>query len=375
MANYKKAKIAAKQSPGSRKSGGPADSVATSKPPQRNGEPSFQCRKCPKCGHLNTQAETENDECMNCGIIMWKFSPKKDSDAKEEETGGEKTDSSEKFSFSRKHWIAVAIACALLVVAYNISDIRHYSHISIARYMADWVKATLSAGTIDPSVSYLRHNLKDDIIDQAVSRQNAAPAAEEDLSPKQLVDRLVVVGKRKGDQAFVDFVEKHNLYSETNARGIPVLSLAVILDLEKAVEHVAQYADLDQTDESGWTPLMLAVALERNDIGDILLEFNVDTDLCNESGLSAIDISIISKNARFFDLLMDVGADIDGECGIPPIYAASCHGALEMVEKLLENGADPNVVMLDDTTPLDCAIINDHYRIELMLRKHGAEDL
>ena len=55
------------------------------------------------------------------------------------------------------------------------------------------------------------------------------------------------------------------------------------------------------------------------------------------------------------------------------MHAVAEDGTLEMVQILVEAGADVNAKNRDGKTPLDLAHKNKHRDVEKLLRKHGAK--
>ena len=112
-----------------------------------------------------------------------------------------------------------------------------------------------------------------------------------------------------------------------------------------------------------WTPLMYAARENALDAGRALVKGGAGLDLVDPDGATALVIAIINAHYEFAALLLEGGADpnvVDTEAGMGPLYAAVDmhrlavgHGrpnptpvglmtAVDLVNKLLEHGADPN---------------------------------
>ena len=115
-------------------------------------------------------------------------------------------------------------------------------------------------------------------------------------------------------------------------------------NIEAVKQHLADGADVNATDEVGWTPLHRAVIGSHTDH---------------------------TETAEF---LIASGADVNARNAIgwtPLFYAAAKTGSghKEIVELLIANNADVNALSVNGKTPLDWA----KGEIADLLRKHGGE--
>src|SRR5688572_26680786 len=113
-----------------------------------------------------------------------------------------------------------------------------------------------------------------------------------------------------------------------------------------------------------WTPLMYAARENAVDAGRVLVKAGAAMDLVDPDGATALAIAIINAHYEFAAMLLDTGANpnvVDTEAGMGPLYAAVDmhrlavgHGrpnpkpvglmtAVDVVKKMLERGAAPNV--------------------------------
>jgi ankyrin repeat protein len=103
----------------------------------------------------------------------------------------------------------------------------------------------------------------------------------------------------------------------------------------------AEIRRIDEKDEQGRTPLMLAIQEGRADVADLLI---------------ALDANV---NA----------ADAHGET---PLMLAAARGLESVVVRLIEAGADPNAAdTTDGLTALDWALLGEHDRVAALLRTAG----
>jgi ankyrin repeat protein len=113
-----------------------------------------------------------------------------------------------------------------------------------------------------------------------------------------------------------------------------------------------------------WTPLMYAARENAIEAGRALVSGGAGLDLTDPDGATALVIAIINANYEFAAFLLDAGANpnvVDTDAGMGPLYAAIDmhrlavgHGrpnprpagvldSVDIVRKLLERKADPNV--------------------------------
>jgi uncharacterized protein len=137
----------------------------------------------------------------------------------------------------------------------------------------------------------------------------------------------------------------------------------------------------------GKTVLMLAIYHEKYEISKLLLELGADPNIHdNFTGSSSIFVALdkcinsLSGDTKFVKLLLKHGAkvnDIQTESiakkhALSPLSMASS-GSLPVVKQLVEMGADVNFPYIDGNSPLFQAVAQGRYDIVLYLLENGAD--
>jgi len=119
----------------------------------------------------------------------------------------------------------------------------------------------------------------------------------------------------------------------------------------------AEPASLQQTDERGSTPLLLASYLGQEDTTRALVEAGADLDVCGPTGTALMGVSFkgYPDLARY---LLGAGADPEVRhpmAGATAIIFAAMFDRADLVDILLEYGADPTVKDAGGLTAADHA--------------------
>jgi len=113
------------------------------------------------------------------------------------------------------------------------------------------------------------------------------------------------------------------------------------LDLSKPIIIGEEY-ELDEPDEIGL--LFYAIRMQASlEAIELLLEYELNIHELDSDKISALDTAIKFKRKDVVQLCIDKGVDLNStkrRSGILPLLLASCFNDIEMVEILLENGAD-----------------------------------
>jgi hypothetical protein len=133
-------------------------------------------------------------------------------------------------------------------------------------------------------------------------------------------------------------------------------------------ELLAQGVAVDEIDNRGYTPLVLA-AINRNvDVLQMLIEHKADVNRKDNHGYTVLGAAAATGNEEMVRLLLDNGALINepGLHGHTPLIQAIMVGSDDMVRLLLEKGADPAAKGTDGRTALEWAVICSNTKIGLL---------
>lgn len=114
-----------------------------------------------------------------------------------------------------------------------------------------------------------------------------------------------------------------------------------------------------------------------NDVSTFKLVFDIKYLNCRDSNSKTLLIyACISGNEEIVNFLLDNGADINKgtEGGITPLMYAVCKNHIEIVKILLNRGADVNrrMTVIERNSALLFACYNNYYEIGKLLLEHGA---
>lgn len=156
-------------------------------------------------------------------------------------------------------------------------------------------------------------------------------------------------------------------------------------DIESARVLIDAGANVNQTSEYGWTPLLTATQNRYYRLGKFLLERGADPNITNKGGWNPLYIATDNRNIEggdyptrrpdldhleYIELLLDYGADPNArmrsstetrtifthqwlfEDGATPFLRAAQSGDLTLMRLLLERGADPSIRTEDGATAL-----------------------
>ncbi|TVL54277.1 ankyrin repeat domain-containing protein [Brachyspira hyodysenteriae] len=139
-------------------------------------------------------------------------------------------------------------------------------------------------------------------------------------------------------------------------------------------------ADVNLPAQSGFTPLM---ASHNNiAIAELLIEKGADIEAKDDYGINALVYASSDENEEMVKFLLEKGADANTVCEIEnedmvisptPLMNAAYNGNINIINMLLENGADINYTTDFGTTPLMMAASFNHFEAVKVLLENNAD--
>jgi ankyrin repeat protein len=141
--------------------------------------------------------------------------------------------------------------------------------------------------------------------------------------------------------------------------------------LEVARFLIDHGADVDCCDQRGWTPLHTAARFSHLDVVRLLVEHS--TNVHARNGIHNPPLLASPSRVSRFPSGHRVDVNSADYGGWTPLHLASRHGHTDVVQLLLDNGADVNLQTKDLLTPLHHASVNGHLKVAELLIERGAE--
>ena len=129
----------------------------------------------------------------------------------------------------------------------------------------------------------------------------------------------------------------------------------------------------------GWTPLMFAAHWGNSEAIRLLTSAGADLNATEQGSRyphSVLAIAAVEGNYLSAQQLIKLGANVNStseDRSFTPIFLASRHNHVELVELLINNGASVNEGTKDSYTPLHAAAISGNMRIAELLINNGAK--
>lgn len=145
-------------------------------------------------------------------------------------------------------------------------------------------------------------------------------------------------------------------------------------DLSRVKEYIEQGKEIDEKDAFGWTPLLWAASCGREGVAEFLIDRGARTDVTLDythlgDKDTLLQQATKSGAVKLVERLisMDNSVDLD-----KLLFLAASFGRINIVELLLQKGADVNISNEDGFTPLHNSVNRSHDYIALLLIAKGA---
>lgn len=127
-------------------------------------------------------------------------------------------------------------------------------------------------------------------------------------------------------------------------------------DQTKIRALLAEGVNLEETDEEGITPLLLAIKQGRRDVVELLLNHGADIHHAGNDGVTPLFLAIRERRSDLVALLLDKGADVNERgaiSGVTPLHVGAYAGDPEILRLLLRHGANKHARMTSGELPVD----------------------
>ncbi|EFY86458.1 hypothetical protein J3458_009526 [Metarhizium acridum] len=196
--------------------------------------------------------------------------------------------------------------------------------------------------------------------------------------------RVLVQAVRQSNPALVDLLIEYGAEVNTpDMTGSSILAVAADKeDLHMVRTLLDNGADVDGTTVCGVSVLVDAIARRRLDLARVLLDYGADGNMDDVLGRPIILTVVKNPGIRPGDKvdlvrrLLEKGASPnvkDTAWGTPALCFALESGTPDLVRLLLEHGADTDVVTSAGEPPLMCAVDKGKMAEARMLLEHGAD--
>jgi hypothetical protein len=148
-------------------------------------------------------------------------------------------------------------------------------------------------------------------------------------------------------------------------------------DKEAAEYFLAHGADVNAKDpKQGRTPLRLAAEAGHMDVFKVLLDYNADINAKTKQEDTTLHRAAVYSNREMVDFLLDNGANIEAEdmYGYTPLFSAVFRSYdTEVLKALLKKQANVNKKDVFGMTPLHVAAFRNHGEAAKFLLEYGAD--
>ncbi|QEN06050.1 hypothetical protein EW093_15585 [Thiospirochaeta perfilievii] len=183
----------------------------------------------------------------------------------------------------------------------------------------------------------------------------------------------LTLGIKKGEVVLEWLMNNNNINFKNNDGDTPL----IIAIREKADSKIIEFlikkgAKVDTRNKSGSTPLHEAIMVGNSDIINLLNVNKADFFAINNSGDNPFDL-IFQKGVEFAtEILTPELVSLRNNRQNTPLFYAIDWGSKEIVQVILDKGADINAKNINGETPLHQAITTDNVIVANLLIERGA---
>lgn len=141
-------------------------------------------------------------------------------------------------------------------------------------------------------------------------------------------------------------------------------------NVEELKKYVSEKVDINQTNEKGFTPLILAVYNNAPEAVQFLIANGANLNAQDKSGNNALMGAIFKQNTAMVDLLIANKANVNqvNYNGASSLIFAATFGKPEMVTSLLNAGVDKSIKDNRGKTALDHATMQENIEVISLLK-------
>ncbi|OON13885.1 KH domain protein [Opisthorchis viverrini] len=235
------------------------------------------------------------------------------------------------------------------------SGLLHVPHQAAALSVDALMSNSASALAYDPSNALSAHSL----------HQGSLPLAGSRILPMGPTNILTANGASLSSARLLTSSEVPQMTNLANTGEAPTpVNVPSLIDVNACIESSME------------TALTLACHGGHVELVRLLLERGADREHRDKKSYTPLHTAVYANQRAVVAVLLDYGADIEAQVDRTKDTALSIacsHGALEIVEELLNRGANKEHRNISDYTPLSLAASGGHVEVIQLLLRHGAE--
>lgn len=185
---------------------------------------------------------------------------------------------------------------------------------------------------------------------------------------------LELIGHANGEEGRI-FLINNNLINATDKKGNSLLHYSIIESKEEVAEFLIEHdANINLLNSEGACPLELAIRHENKEIVRLLLSKGVI--LLDDEGYTALHCAAATGNIEIFEELVIYYTNVnlqETDNLYTPLHWACQEEHTFICKKLLEKGADPNIIDDNGISPLHQVSALGNIAIFEWLIKYGAD--